>query len=80
MGNPCLPKLKVKYFANGKFETDFVDLEGIKKYIDALHEPMIIVEGQVRNSYNELVQLVNQSQYKDKELPEVVLLAFIDGG
>ncbi len=80
MGNSGLPKLKVRFFANGKVETDILDLEGVKKYSDATHEPVFIVEGQVRTSYNEFVQLVSQSQYKDKELLEVVLLAVIDGG
>ncbi len=80
MGNSGLPKLKVRFFANGKAETDILDLEGVKKYADAMREPFFIVEGQVRTSYDEFVQLVSQSQYKDKELLDVALLAFIDGG
>ncbi len=80
MENPGLPKLKVKFFANGKAETEILDLEGVKKYLDATYDPMFIVEGQVRTSYNEFVQLVTQSQYKDRELLEVVLLAVRDGG
>ncbi len=80
MENPGLPKLKVKFFANGKAETEILDLEGVKKYLDATYDPMFIVEGQVRTSYDEFVQLVTQSQYKDKELLEVVLLAVRDGG
>lgn len=80
MANPSLPKLKLRFFVNGKAETEILDLEGVKKYADAVHEPVFIVEGQARTSYNEFVQVLSQSQYKDKELLEVVLLAFIDGG
>ena len=80
MGNSGLPKLKVRFFVNGKAETDILDLEGVKKYLDATYDPMFIVEGQVRTSYNEFVQLVTQSQYKDKESLEVVLIALVGGG
>ena len=80
MANPSLPKLKLSFFANGKAETDIVDLEGLRKYSDAVHEPVFILEGQTRTSYDEFAQLISQSQYKDRELLEVVLLAFIDGG
>jgi hypothetical protein len=87
MGNLGLPKLKVRFFVNGKAETDILDIEGVRKYLDTSYDPMFvgeghifIVEGHVLTSYNELVQLVTKSQYKDKELLDVVLLAIIHGG
>ena len=87
MGNTGLPKLKVRFSVNGKAETEILDLEGVRKYLDASrsydpfsYDPLFIVEGHACTSYKELVQLVNQSQYKDKELIEVALLSLVRGG
>ena len=43
-------------------------------------EDIIVAEGQVIKSYEELVQLATQDSYKDKEFLEVWLLAVEIGG
>ena len=41
---------------------------------------LVLAGGQVVNSYEELVQLASQDQYKDKEFLEVTIIPFIEGG
>ena len=40
----------------------------------------VLVEGQMVNSYEELVELASQDKYKNKEFLEVTLLPIIVGG
>jgi PDZ domain-containing secreted protein len=72
-----LPKLMVKIF--GSASEDICELEQAQ-YLFSLGDKTIMVEGQRVLSYDELVQLVNQDKYKNKELIEVVLLPTIAGG
>jgi len=41
---------------------------------------LVVVEGQVINSYDELVKLAGQDSYKNKEFLKVELLPLIVGG
>ena len=41
---------------------------------------VVMVEGQVVNSYDELVQLAAQDKYKDREFLEVVLIVDLVAG
>lgn len=68
-----LPKLKVKCaFAHPVEQT--CDLEQAKELVFG-HGPgiLVIVEGQLVRSYEELVKLAAQPCYKDKELLEVMV-------
>ena len=74
-----LPKLKVRRvpeYPGG----EVLDLEQAKglPFLDVL----IFAEGNKINSYEELVQLAAQDNYKDREFIEVVVLPFgiVDGG
>jgi len=43
-------------------------------------ETICLLEGQVINSYEELLQLANQELYKEKETLEITLFPVIAGG
>ena len=75
-----LPKLKVQSLFGSGNEPDICDLEQAKNRFDYGSETIVLVEGQVVNSQEELIELASQDQYKDKEFLEVVLLPFIIGG
>jgi len=74
-----LPKLKVKRTWNPVEETH--DLEQARHLLFSREADMLVmVEGQTVNSYEELVQLAAQDNYKDKEFLEVVLAPLWPGG
>ena len=67
-----LPKLKIKKTWNPVEEIH--DLEQSRHLLFSRGSDMlIIVEGQMVNSYEELVQLVAQAPYKDRESIEVIM-------
>jgi len=71
-----LPKLKVKLRG---LSDDIRDFEQ-GKYLLFCDHVLILVEGQVINSYEELVQLAAQDGYKDKEFLEVLVTTAVAGG
>jgi len=73
-----LPKLKVKLLI-GRMSEDVRDFEQAK-YLPFCQHVQIFVEGQLINSYEELVQLAAQDSYKAKESLEVVVTSAIGGG
>lgn len=75
-----LPKLKVQSPFGSENEGDICDLEQAKNRFDYGSETVVLVDGQIVNSYEELVQIAAQERYKDKEFLEVVLLPLIAGG
>ena len=75
-----LPKLKVQSPFESGNEGDICDLEQAKRRFDYGSESVVLVDGQVANSYEELIQIATQKRYKDKEFLEVVLLPLIAGG
>ncbi|MDH5695983.1 MAG: hypothetical protein OEZ00_05190 [Dehalococcoidia bacterium] len=71
-----LPKLKVKWWTLGSAEEKTTcDFEQAKDIVFG-NSPAILVfaEGEMINSYEELVQLAAQDQHKDKEVLNVTLL------
>lgn len=73
-----LPKLKV----NGlgwNVSKEICDFEQAK-YFPFGQDVVIVVEGQVIRSYEELVQLVDQDRNKDKAFLQVMFLPIIVGG
>ena len=76
---PELPRLKVK-MPSGRDE-EICDLEQAKYLIPFdIDEVLVVADGQVIESYDELVQLATQDLYKSKELLEVLLLPLVSGG
>ncbi len=74
-----LPKLKVKKTPFGYSEEETYDFEQAKNFSYG-QGSFVMVEGQVVNSYEELVQLAKQGNYKDSEFLEVILVPFMDVG
>ena len=74
-----LPKLKVK-LPFGDTVQDVCELEQARYRFSYGQETLVVVEGQVVNSYEELVQLASRDEYKDKEFLEVQLLENLPGG
>ncbi len=73
-----LPKLKVRGFSWDASE-EIRDFEQ-GKYLPFCEHICIVVEGEVILSYEQLVQLAAQDEYKDKEFLEVELLPLTGGG
>jgi len=73
-----LPKLKVKTIPG--YLEEIRDLEQAKDL--PFSDVLVFAEGYRVNSYEELVQLVAQDSYRDREFVEVVVLPFgiVDGG
>jgi hypothetical protein len=71
-----LPKLKVKFLGLREEMRDFEQ----GKYLLFSDSVLILVEGQVVRSYEELVQLAAQDRYKDKESLEVLITTAAAGG
>ncbi len=74
------PKLKIQSLYGPGNEADICDIEQAKNRFDYGSDTIIVVEGQVVNSYDELVRLASNDKYKDQEFLEVVLMPFIAGG
>ena len=78
-----LPKLKIKWWSAGDGEEEVAcDFEQAKDTIFSHGlEVLIYVEHQMITSYEELVQLASEEQYRDKDFLEVILVpTAIPGG
>ena len=77
---PEFPKLKIKLpFATA--DEDFCDVEQARHRFKWGREDFLItIDDQIINSYEELVQIVSQEHYRDREFIEVNLLLMIAGG
>ncbi len=73
-----LPKLKVKGLG-WDVSKEICDFEQAK-YFPFDHDVVIVVEGQVIRSYENLIQLLDQDRNKDKEFLQVMFLPIIVGG
>ena len=73
-----LPKLKVTGLGWDVSE----EIQDFKqdKHFHFGHDVIIVAEGEVIRSYDDLVQLVAQERYKDKKFLEVMFLPIIVGG
>ncbi len=72
-----MPKLKIKFF--GYPNEEVYELEQIKNNLN-FDEAVFMVEGQRVQSYDKLVQLAAQDEYKDKEFLEIMLIPLFEGG
>jgi PDZ domain-containing secreted protein len=72
-----LPKLIIKNF--GYTVVDTLELDQAEHVLNFIDQ-MVMVEGKRAKSYDELVNLVSQEKYRDKEFIDVVLLPAIAGG
>jgi len=77
-----LPKLKVKWWSLGCAEEETTcDLEQARDIVFGKNTAtLVFAEGEMINSYEELVQVAAQEQHKDKETLNVSLLVAAIGG
>ncbi len=73
-----LPKFKVKGLGWNMRE-EIRDLEQARHF-PFRHGVIIMVEGEVVRSYDDIVQLLKQERYKDREFLEVMFLPVLGGG
>jgi hypothetical protein len=73
-----LPKIKIK-LPPGYPAEDAFELEESKSRLN-FRRGMILVDGQRVKSYAELVRLVSQDKYKNKEFVEVDVILLVAGG
>ena len=76
---PGLPKLKVKKTPFGYSEEETYDFKQAQSFSYG-QGSFVMVEGQVINSYEELIQIASRDDYKDREFLEVILVPFMDIG
>ncbi len=75
-----LPKLKIK-LPFGNSDEDICELEQAKyRFSFGGNAMVLIVDGQVPQSYEELVQLATQDKYKNKEFINAELIIEMFGG
>jgi hypothetical protein len=72
-----MPKLLIKFFGDPGEEV--CELEDAGYLIDFIDRIVVVDEQEVR-SYEELVKMVNQEKYRDREIIEVVQIPAITGG
>ena len=78
---PKLPKLKIRSLLESENEIDICDLEQAKdRFAQWPASIIVVVEGQVINSHEELVQLATHDQYQDREFLNAMVLPVIEGG
>jgi hypothetical protein len=73
-----IPKLKIK-LPSGDPSEYICELEEAGDYLN-FNEGVFLVDGQGVHSYDELVHIVSQEKYKNKEFLEVEFLQLIGGG
>jgi hypothetical protein len=74
-----LPKLKIKS-PFGDTDEDICDLAEAKHRLNFSAEVSVVVERRLVNSYEELVQLASQEDYRNNEYLAVELLPALIGG
>ena len=74
----ALPKLKIKLSPQYPAEDAF-DLEQAKSRLN-FSSGMVVVEGRIIYSYDELLKLASQEAYRNREYLEVEGVATIAGG
>jgi len=75
-----LPKLKVTDWSYGHPEETVREFEQAKDFLNLDPTLLVMVEGEVLVSYNELIRLVGQGHYQGKECLHVELVPLVGGG
>ncbi len=77
----ALPKLKVVRVPVGYPKEEIMDLEAARYRLNYDDMSAILVEGRPVRSHEELVELVNQENFQNREFIEVTLVVeFYSGG
>lgn len=75
-----LPKLKIQSFLEPESKVKICDLGQAESYINYGVEMVVLMEGNLIHSHQELAELVRKEPYRDKEFLEVTILPVIEGG
>ena len=73
-----MPKLKIKSLLDSSEKEYICELDEAKNRFEYGPESIVVVEGRIINSDEELIQLAEQNQ--DKEFLEIMILPVIEGG
>ena len=74
-----LPKLKVKLPYGDPSEV-ICEVEEAKYRFNNVTEGFLVIEGRIVTSYEQLVQLASQAEYKHSEFLEGEIIRFVAGG
>ena len=74
-----LPKLKVK-LPDGDPHEVICELEETKHRFNNVTEGFLVVEGHIMTSYEQLIQLASQPEYKHSEFLNGEIIRFVAGG
>ena len=75
-----LPKLKVTEWMDGRPHEKIYELERAKEFFTLDSSMLVSVNGEVLVSYGDLLRLVEQDHYRDREFIKVELAPLIGGG
>jgi len=73
-----MPKLKIKSLLESQAKEDICELEEAQNRFEYGPESIVVAEGRIINSDEELIRLAEQNQ--DKEFLEIMILPVIEGG
>ncbi len=73
------PKLKVTHWVDTQPSQEMIDFEQAPYFLFN-YDAIVVVEGEVIYSYEDLVQLASQDRFKDRDFLEVQLETVLAGG
>jgi hypothetical protein len=73
-----MPKLKIKSLLESPVKEDICEVEEVRDRFEYGPQSIVVVEGTIVNSYDELVKMAEQN--REKEFLEVTVLPVIEGG
>ena len=73
------PKLKVTHWIDGQADRDIFQFEQARNLFFS-YDVMVVVEGTIVRSYEELMELAAGAEHRDKEFLEVRMETIIGGG
>jgi len=73
------PKLKVTHWIDGQADRDVFEFEQARNFFSS-YDILVVVEGTIVKSYEELMELAASAENRDKEFLEVRMETIIGGG
>ncbi len=73
------PKLKVTHWVDAQPSQEMIDFEQAPYFLFN-YDVIVVVEGEVIYSYEDLLQLASQDRFKDRDFLEVQLETILAGG
>jgi len=73
------PKFKVTHWIDGQADRDVFEFEQARNFFSS-YDILVVVEGTIVKSYEELMELAASAENKDKEFLEVRMETIIGGG